>query len=64
MDYVNNQYDHYLIEQINISIDTGNITFIEEALKCECHYTKEIKNMANSIKLELLTENIECLMFK
>ena len=58
MDYVNNQYDYYLIEQINMAIDTGDIKYIESALKCHCHYTNEIKNMANSIKLQLLTEYI------
>jgi len=62
MDYINNQYDHYLLEQINYSIDTGNIDFIKIALKMNYNYSTEIKNIANNIILELLTENIDSLI--
>tara|TARA_Y100000389_G_scaffold163308_1_gene166510 strand:- start:2917 stop:3114 length:198 start_codon:yes stop_codon:yes gene_type:complete len=61
MDYINNQYDYYLIEQINYSIDTGNIEYIKMALKLNYNYTAEIKKIANNIILELLTENIDSL---
>ena len=62
MDYINNQYDHYLLEQINYSIDTGNIDFIKIALKMNYNYSTEIKKIANNIILELLTENIDSLI--
>jgi hypothetical protein len=62
MDYINNQYDHYLLEQINYSIDTGNIDFIKMALKMNYNYSTEIKKIANNIILELLTENIDSLI--
>lgn len=62
MDYINNHYDDYLLEQINYSIDTGNIDFIKIALKMNYNYSTEIKNIANNIILELLTENIDSLI--
>lgn len=62
MDYINNQYDHYLLEQINYSIDTGDINFIKIALKMNYNYSTEIKKIADNIILELLTENIDSLI--
>ena len=63
MDYVENQYDHYLIEQINLTIDTGNIEYINNALKKQNNYSEKIKIIADNIKLELLTESIESIKF-
>lgn len=62
MEHINNQYDYYLLEQINKSIDTGNVTFIEMALKMNYNYSTEIKKIANNIILELLTENIDSII--
>tara|TARA_Y100000389_G_scaffold174742_1_gene184933 strand:+ start:293 stop:490 length:198 start_codon:yes stop_codon:yes gene_type:complete len=62
MEDINNQYDYYLLEQINYSIDTGNIDFIKIALKMNYNYSTEIKKIANNIILELLTENIDSLI--
>lgn len=62
MDYINNQYDYYLLEQINYSIDTGDINFIKIALNMNYNYSTEIKKIADNIILELLTENIDSLI--
>ena len=59
MDYIENQYDFYLIEMINKSIDTGNIDFIKIALILNSPYSNAIKKIANDVIYQLLLEKVD-----
>lgn len=59
MDYIENQYDFYLIEMINKSIDTGNIDFIKIALILNSPYSNTIKKIANDVIYQLLLEKVD-----